>query len=515
IIIEEDGYRIMLDNGMNFSQENEYYKDFLMPRKTNGIRDYYHLKLVPPIPGIYARSKITDICIDEVDIDARYMYSIDLESYEDYKEKNGKPYLNAFFLTHAHLDHVRNLEFMSPEIPVFLSDISNDLLHVLKDVSGLDYINFKKDTLTEYANGSYFAGEIKKKPETLNRNITIITPYEPIQIGPFQVTGYPVDHSIPGAMAYKIITNSGKKIVYTGDIRFHGLEQDIENSRKFVNAASSGKKTDVLITEGTRLGATDLESEDDVYNGLLSHVKTNINDKSKFIFISFPWKSVTRFITSYKIASKVGRTLVIQPKLAYFLNKIKNKPPLMNVNVLLNENIRIYMPRKSSMLYSDADYLYKKEVISYDKEWNREDADYKYYRDLYGISKHVKAPEIHHSPEKFIVHLDFYDLNELIDIDPRLKGGYFYKLKTEPIDEDGVFEQRILENWLKTFNLEYESFHASGHATPRDLFSMIEKINPDTLIPVHTEHPEMFKEKFQERLKVLVNINLDEPISLK
>ncbi|KKK42601.1 MAG: hypothetical protein Lokiarch_33790, partial [Candidatus Lokiarchaeum sp. GC14_75] len=42
-----------------------------------------------------------------------------------------------------------------------------------------------------------------------------------------------------------------------------------------------------------------------------------------------------------------------------------------------------------------------------------------------------------------------------------------------------------------------EGFHASGHASKKDLKWAIETIDPDTIIPVHTDNQEWFRENFE------------------
>jgi ribonuclease J len=52
-----------------------------------------------------------------------------------------------------------------------------------------------------------------------------------------------------------------------------------------------------------------------------------------------------------------------------------------------------------------------------------------------------------------------------------------------------------VENWLKLFDLfPYHKIHASGHLNGTELKHLVQQINPKFLIPVHTEHPEMFKD---------------------
>ncbi|KKL09781.1 hypothetical protein LCGC14_2562420 [marine sediment metagenome] len=46
-------------------------------------------------------------------------------------------------------------------------------------------------------------------------------------------------------------------------------------------------------------------------------------------------------------------------------------------------------------------------------------------------------------------------------------------------------------------------FHASGHASENELEWIINKIDPDIIIPVHTENLEWFKERYEDKAKLL------------
>jgi ribonuclease J len=37
-----------------------------------------------------------------------------------------------------------------------------------------------------------------------------------------------------------------------------------------------------------------------------------------------------------------------------------------------------------------------------------------------------------------------------------------------------------------------KGFHASGHLSQADLIKVIDEIDPEKIIPIHTEHPEWF-----------------------
>nr|MDO8117182.1 MBL fold metallo-hydrolase [Candidatus Sigynarchaeota archaeon] len=265
IIVEEDGHRVMLDNGMNFGVDGMYYKDFLMARSGNGMRDLLALNIIHPIPGIYAKSAINDPAIEKVDKGSRYMHENPLESYEDHVQKFGRPFIDAILISHAHVDHVRNLAFMAREIPVVMSEATRCMLKVMKDVSSVDCLNFCTQRLTTYNGGAFFPGDWKRETDCSDREIIIAPSKDPITFGPFTVNAYPIDHSIPGALAFDITTESGKSIVYTGDIRFHGVAQEKQNALAFVEKMASKERVDALISEGTRIQSTNESGEGTVF----------------------------------------------------------------------------------------------------------------------------------------------------------------------------------------------------------------------------------------------------------
>jgi len=51
-----------------------------------------------------------------------------------------------------------------------------------------------------------------------------------------------------------------------------------------------------------------------------------------------------------------------------------------------------------------------------------------------------------------------------------------------------------LLHWLAFHGIsQYHEIHVSGHCEREDLKRIMEEANPEVLIPVHTEHPEMME----------------------
>ncbi len=84
--------------------------------------------------------------------------------------------------------------------------------------------------------GGLFAGQVE-----LPRNrFREIEPERPVTIGDFTVTGYSVDHSIYGCLAF-LIEAKGRRILYTGDLRSHGRKPGM--GKRLIEALNGGSGT--------------------------------------------------------------------------------------------------------------------------------------------------------------------------------------------------------------------------------------------------------------------------------
>ena len=132
---------------------------------------------------------------------------------------------------------------------------------------------------------------------------------------------------------------------------------------------------------------------------------------------------------------------------------------------------------------------------------------------------YIDPTSIAKNEEKYILCFSLFEIKHLLDIKPK-KGTYIYS-SSEAFEEESEFDFVRLNNWLKHFEFDVhgfeviekngllkpefvKGFHASGHASKSDLTRAIETIDPDYIIPVHTENPQWFKENFENA--VLLNI---------
>ena len=107
----------------------------------------------------------------------------------------------------------------------------------------------------------------------------------------------------------------------------------------------------------------------------------------------------------------------------------------------------------------------------------------------------------------YMIYYSYFQLNELIDLDP-VPGSNYLRSITEPFNDEMKLDAERVLNWLNLFDLELfgmereDRLHASGHASGTEVFEMLEKIQPKRVIPIHTENPMKFQESNQNVLFV-------------
>lgn len=511
-LLELDGTNLFLDFGRSFSRFGNFYEEFLRPRSKLLLHDLLDLGLLPRKDGIYRKDALRPLEFEsgvstsrrtQTDA-ARQLWEHDIQSHEEAKNADDW-HLDGLILSHPHMDHAANIPLLGP-CPVLCTDATRTVLEATDDVGNQGGMEGEFFTLARQQTGqlgrtAYFPGTPKvstseETAEIPNRREHVDPTDEPAQIGSVSIEGVTIDHSVPGAMA-TLINSNDYQILYTGDLRFHGrtgvdLRTELE-----------GLEPDLMLCEGTRMdryahyGEADVEAE-------LVEAFQHVGDDG-LIFIDFGWKDLDRYATVLAAAESVGRQLVVDGRLAYLQRQLHGRS-------VYEDGASVLVPPADSMVYSPSDYTrskYQLTDIGTD-EWVKDGTEPKH------LVEGMTIPDIAAEQNQFIVQLGFSDLRHLPNFNPR-DGSIYVRSSAEPFTEEMKLSHERIQQWLAQYNLNGENdhnpyqVHSSGHASRPELHSLIEAVQPKTLIPVHTNSPEKFKNPAGEVIVVSNGdrVNLD------
>ena len=286
-----------------------------------------------------------------------------------------------------------------------------------------------------------------QKNEALCRRIETIqafSPGKPFLIGDIQITPFCIDHSACDSYLF-LIEADGKRLLYTGDFRLHGVRGNVMD--KILDRRIG--KVDVVVTEGTTISRSEHEvvSEWDLQKRVKAYLR-----QYKYVFVLCATTNLDRI---FALARAVPRGK-----------------------------------------YCICDDYQKMLVETVSKHWS-------------GISSFYEMPKLlsfkHHPPARFaeLGGLMFVRANSkfgaiICQYDPAqsiLLYSMWDGYRTKPDSTIPEFLS-LTGTWAE--------LHTSGHASPDDLRHVIEKADPEIVIPMHTEAPQKMQTLCQNRKVILL-----------
>lgn len=335
---------------------------------------------------------------------------------------DGNGHCDAVLFTHYHGDHTGQMLRIRPEIPIYAGALAKDIMRLS-------------------------AGRGGQKNEALCRRIETIqafSPGKPFLIGDIQITPFCIDHSAADSYLF-LIEADGKRILYTGDFRLHGVRG--KTMDKILDRRIG--KVDVVVTEGTTVSRSEHEvvTEWDLQKRVKAYLQ-----QYKYVFVLCATTNLDRI---FALARAVPRGK-----------------------------------------YCICDDYQKTLVETVSKHWN-------------GISSFYEMPKLlsfkYHPPARFaeLGGLMFVRANSKFEAIIRQYDPAQSILLYSMWDGYRTKPGSTIPDFLALTGT-WETLHTSGHASPDDLRHVIEKADPEIVIPMHTDAPQKMQTLCQNRTVILL-----------
>ena len=351
---------------------------------------------------------------------------------------HGKKKVDGVLLSHAHLDHYGLAGVLPREIPVYCGEATAELIAITAQVS--------------YDKTFPFEGKTFEAWKTF-------------QIGAFSVTPYLMDHSAFDAYGF-LVSAGGKKVFYTGDFRGHGRKAKLLD-----RLVRNPPEVDVLLMEGTLVGQRSAEptvSESELEEEIVKVIREN----SGIVLFSASSQNIDRMVTLFRATKRAGRRLIIDFYTSEILLRLKKFAKLPQASW---PRIRVCYPQLLARRFEEAGL---DEILVRHRE--------------NGI-KWSRIREVENRVVMLVRPSFLYDLKRFIDLNGAV---WIYSMWR------GYFEQskplKNLKGYLEDKGVRLEYLHTSGHAKLSDMTRLVGALNPKMVIPIHSFHPEKYKNYFPE-----------------
>lgn len=340
-------------------------------------------------------------------------------------------------ISHSHLDHWGLLDQVDPGVPLYIGQAAARML----------------------GQASFFS------PAGLERSWAgHLADGQPLQLGPFRVTPYLVDHSAVDAYALAVEAD-GRRLFYSGDLRAHGTDPAI--FQRLLDEAP--RAVNALLLEGTRVGRAEgpgsAATEADVERQLVEI----FNQTEGLVLVTYSAQNLERLRTLYwATLNSPPRVLLIDPYVQAMVEATGR-----------DDQPRVGLPRTG--LYVPQSQRIK---IKQAGQFERVDAhrQHRFFPD--GLAARSRELVLTFRPS----------MTRELERAGCLDGAHLvWSMWPGYLEEERMSAFRT---FLDCHQIPLSVAHASGHATVVDLQRLAETLAPDRVVPIHTAAPERFPDLF-------------------
>ncbi len=266
---------------------------------------------------------------------------------------------------------------------------------------------------------------------------------KPLYFCDIKVTPYTIDHSAFDAYML-LIEADGKRILHTGDFRMH----DARGGKMLAVFEKYCKNIDVLITEGTMLSRTNEQVFTEHELGLKAE---ELLRENKYVFALCSSTNIDTIAEFYNAALKTDKPFIVCEK------------------DFQEEILKVVTQNAESQFYN----FNRRKIYSYGKNLHTFMTEKGFFflgRANYTTQKAIKA-----FPNSLLIY--------------SMWSGYLDK--AQPAFDE--YKSNFINNALNC-GCQMVNLHTSGHASVDEIKKVCETTEAKTIIPIHSESPEIIKE---------------------